>query len=417
MPCPKAGACASCAAANEPDGALSGLRRRCRAGRGSKTASWCCCGEAHATAAPAARHDARPPTAAAATDGDRSCRGATTWSANSAASPPSTTSASRCAAARSSVCSGPNGAGKTTTFRMLCGLLPATGGTLTVAGVDLRRARRVGAAADRLCGAEVLALRPAHGGRESRILRQRLWPARRAASASASTGRWRNSSLARSRGLPSGQLPGGYKQRLAMAAALLHEPEILFLDEPTSGADPLARREFWRRITALAEQGVTVIVTTHFMAEAEYCDRIAIMDSGRMLAQGTPAEIRGPAPTPGRSQPTMEDAFIAVDRGGARRRAPGARPHDRGRPPSPPWPPRRGGCAALIRKEGRQVVRDPSQLRHRRRAAGDADPAVRLRPVAGRQERADRRGAGRRRRRRPARSPPASSSRPISRPA
>ena len=98
--------------------------------------------------------------------------------------------------------------------------------------------------------------------------------------------------------LPSGDLPGGYKQRLAMAAALLHEPEILFLDEPTSGADPLARREFWRRITALAEQGVTVIVTTHFMEEAEYCDRVAIMDAGRVLAQGTPAEIRRRADRP-----------------------------------------------------------------------------------------------------------------------
>ena len=112
--------------------------------------------------------------------------------------------------------------------------------------------------------------------------------------------------------IPSGQLPGGYKQRLAMAAALLHEPETLFLDEPTSGADPLARREFWRRITALAQQGVTVIVTTHFMEEAEYCDRIAIMDSGRVLAQGTPAEIRQqPRPQDGR-EPTMEDAFIAI---------------------------------------------------------------------------------------------------------
>ena len=79
------------------------------------------------------------------------------------------------------------------------------------------------------------------------------------------------------------------------AAALLHEPEILFLDEPTSGADPLARREFWRRITKLSEQGVTVVVTTHFMEEAEYCDRIAIMDAGRVLAQGTPAEIRSHA--------------------------------------------------------------------------------------------------------------------------
>ena len=112
--------------------------------------------------------------------------------------------------------------------------------------------------------------------------------------------------------LPSGQLPGGYKQRLAMAAALIHEPEILFLDEPTSGADPLARREFWRRITALAEQGVTVIVTTHFMEEAEYCDRVVIMDAGQLLARGTPAEIRAHAPETEDREPTMEDAFIAV---------------------------------------------------------------------------------------------------------
>jgi ABC-2 type transport system ATP-binding protein len=112
--------------------------------------------------------------------------------------------------------------------------------------------------------------------------------------------------------LPAGQLPGGYKQRLAMAAALLHEPDILFLDEPTSGADPLARREFWRRITALAEQGVTVIITTHFLEEAEYCDRVVIMDAGRLLAQGTPAEIRTLAPAGSGREPNMEDAFIAV---------------------------------------------------------------------------------------------------------
>ena len=102
-----------------------------------------------------------------------------------------------------------------------------------------------------------------------------------------------------------------------MAAALLHEPEILFLDEPTSGADPLARREFWRRITALAEQGVTVIVTTHFMEEAEYCDRIAILDAGRVLAQGTPAEIRRHARATRDREPTMEDAFIAIVEAGA----------------------------------------------------------------------------------------------------
>jgi ABC-2 type transport system ATP-binding protein len=92
---------------------------------------------------------------------------------------------------------------------------------------------------------------------------------------------------------------------------LVHEPETLFLDEPTSGADPFARREFWRRIVALADQGVTVIVTTHFMEEAEYCDHVAILDAGRVLAQGTPAEIRLHARIEER-EPTMEDAFIAI---------------------------------------------------------------------------------------------------------
>jgi ABC-2 type transport system ATP-binding protein len=112
--------------------------------------------------------------------------------------------------------------------------------------------------------------------------------------------------------LPSAQLPGGFKQRLAMAAALLHRPEILFLDEPTSGADPFARREFWQRITALATNGVTVIVTTHLMAEAEYCDRAAILDKGKVLAQGTPAELRAQAPADAGHKATMEDAFIAI---------------------------------------------------------------------------------------------------------
>jgi ABC-2 type transport system ATP-binding protein len=110
--------------------------------------------------------------------------------------------------------------------------------------------------------------------------------------------------------ITSGHLPGGFKQRLAMAAALLHEPSILFLDEPTSGTDPQARREFWRRITALGEQGVTIIVTTHFMEEAEYCDRVAILDGGSIRAQGTPAELRLHVPK-GRTA-NMENAFIAI---------------------------------------------------------------------------------------------------------
>jgi ABC-2 type transport system ATP-binding protein len=206
---------------------------------------------------------------------------------------------------------GPNGAGKTTTFRMLCGLLPATSGTLQVAGLDLRTARasarqRIGYVAQKfslygqLSVTENLAFFASAYGLRGTRKRDRIdWA-------------MRQFGLRPLMHLPSGQLPGGYKQRLAMAAALLHAPEILFLDEPTSGADPLARREFWRRITGLAEQGVTVVVTTHFMEEAEYCDRIVILDAGRVLAQGTPAEVRRHAPPQEEDEPTMEDAFIAI---------------------------------------------------------------------------------------------------------
>jgi ABC-2 type transport system ATP-binding protein len=206
---------------------------------------------------------------------------------------------------------GPNGAGKTTTFRMLCGLLAATAGTLKVAGADLRHARasarqRIGYVAQKFSLYGQLSVvenleffASAYGLRGDRKRERIDWALQQ----------FELKPLAR---LPSGQLPGGFKQRLAMAAALLHEPETLFLDEPTSGADPLARREFWRRITALADQGVTAIVTTHFMEEAEYCDRVAVMDAGRVLSQGTPAEIRRRArPEPGK-EATMEDAFIAI---------------------------------------------------------------------------------------------------------
>ena len=206
---------------------------------------------------------------------------------------------------------GPNGAGKTTTFRMLCGLLPASAGSLKVAGADLLRAgaearQPIGYVAQKfslygnLTVLENLDFFASAYSLRGRRKRQRIdWALTQF-------------DLKREAKAPAGQLPGGFKQRLAMGAALLHEPEILFLDEPTSGADPLARRAFWRRITALSDQGVTVIVTTHFMPEAEYCDRIAILDSGRILAQGSPGEVRAHAPeTEGRT-PTMEDAFIAI---------------------------------------------------------------------------------------------------------
>ncbi|WP_408598507.1 ATP-binding cassette domain-containing protein [Pseudomonas sp. PLMAX] len=202
---------------------------------------------------------------------------------------------------------GPNGAGKTTTFRMLCGLLPATSGQLQVAGVNLRHARaqaraRIGYVAQKFALYSNLSVREnleffggAYGLRVAALSRRistvleqfELEPSAR-----------------------SGELPAGYKQRLAMATSLLHEPEILFLDEPTSGIDPLARRAFWRTITALAQSGVTIIVTTHFMEEAEYCDRIAIQDAGQMLALGTPLQVREQAGDDHSGD--MNSAFIAI---------------------------------------------------------------------------------------------------------
>jgi ABC-2 type transport system ATP-binding protein len=206
---------------------------------------------------------------------------------------------------------GPNGAGKTTTFRMLCGLIAASSGSLRVLGQDLRLARasarqRIGYVAQKfalygqLSVIENLEFFASAYGLHGKRRRDRLdWALQQF-------------ELEPMRHTPSVQLPGGYRQRLAMAASLLHEPEVLFLDEPTSGADPLARRDFWRRITGLAEQGVTVVVTTHFMEEAEYCDRAVIQDAGRFLAQGTPAEIRQYGIRSDGRRPNMEDAFISI---------------------------------------------------------------------------------------------------------
>ena len=209
---------------------------------------------------------------------------------------------------------GPNGAGKTTTFRMLCGLLPASSGRLEVAGLDLRTARaqaraRVGYVAQKfslygsLSVADNLAFFGGAYGLRGRHLKDRIQVLLSQFGLQASA--------------RSADLTAGYKQRLAMAVGLLHEPDILFLDEPTSGIDPQARRAFWRTITALAQGGVTIVVTTHFMEEAEYCDRIAIQDAGRMLALGTPQEVREQARHGSGSQGlagarSMNDAFIAI---------------------------------------------------------------------------------------------------------
>jgi ABC-2 type transport system ATP-binding protein len=206
---------------------------------------------------------------------------------------------------------GANGAGKTTTFRMLCGLLPASAGRLSVAGVDLRRAPaqargRIGYMSQRFSLYGNLSVRQnlsffarAYGLRGRRVGERLDW----------ALDAFELTDFA---GAESAALPLGYRQRLAMAAALLHEPDILFLDEPTSGVDPLARREFWARINALAEGGVTVLVTTHFMEEADYCDRLVIMTAGRLLALGTPADIKASTARPDEPPPSMEEAFIRL---------------------------------------------------------------------------------------------------------
>jgi ABC-2 type transport system ATP-binding protein len=204
---------------------------------------------------------------------------------------------------------GANGAGKSTTFRMLCGLLPASGGSLRVAGFDLRRAAaiaraRIGYMSQKFSLYENLTV-----GQNVDFFAgvYGLSGARRAARVRSML---EDFELQPFSARLSGELSLGFKQRLAMACALMHEPEILFLDEPTSGVDPIARREFWERIGALARAGVTVMVTTHFMEEAEYCDRLAIMAAGRILALGEPAEIKRRARSQAVPEPSLEDAFV-----------------------------------------------------------------------------------------------------------
>jgi len=208
---------------------------------------------------------------------------------------------------------GANGAGKSTTFRMLCGLLPPSSGTLKVAGADLRHS-----AADARERIGYMSQKFSLYGNLSVIENLRFFSGAYGLKGSQGSMRiqWamEEFQLGGIANLTSSDLSLGYKQRLALACALMHQPEILFLDEPTSGVDPLARREFWARINSLAAQGVTVMVTTHFMEEAEYCDRIAIMAAGEILTLGRPADIKQLARSDKLPHPTMEDAFVELIR-------------------------------------------------------------------------------------------------------
>ncbi len=204
---------------------------------------------------------------------------------------------------------GPNGAGKSTTFKMLCGLLKPTAGEAHVVGYDLRRA--TGAAKHRL---GYMAQKFSLYGLLS--VRQNLEFSAGVYELEGNTRRERIAEMIETFDL--GQwlsatpdaLPLGHKQRLALACALMHRPPVLFLDEPTSGVDPITRREFWTHINGLARKGVTIMVTTHFMDEAEYCDRVAMLSRAKMIALDTPDALKRAAAAAGRPDPTMEDAFI-----------------------------------------------------------------------------------------------------------
>jgi len=183
---------------------------------------------------------------------------------------------------------GPNGSGKTTTIRMLCGLLTPEAGGGTCLGFDLRHEqaaikRRVGYMTQRFSLYEELSIE------ENLDFIARVYgvPQRKRAVSDALAGL----GLSDRAGQLAGTLSGGWKQRLALAACLIHRPELLLLDEPTAGVDPKARREFWDHIHELATQGLTVLVSTHYMDEAERCHRLAYIAAGRLLAQGTAQEI------------------------------------------------------------------------------------------------------------------------------
>ncbi len=187
---------------------------------------------------------------------------------------------------------GSNGAGKSTTIRMLCGLLRPTSGTAMVDGIDVSKnpegiKQRIGYMSQRFSLYELLTVDQnirffggIYGLDSARLAERRQFVIEMAGLAG------REDTVAR-------DLAGGWRQRLALGCAILHEPRILFLDEPTGGVDPLSRRQFWRLIDTLSQQGVTVLVTTHYLDEAERCHRVALIHGGRLAVLGTTTEVKG----------------------------------------------------------------------------------------------------------------------------
>jgi len=186
---------------------------------------------------------------------------------------------------------GPNGAGKSTTIRMLCGLLRPTAGRARVAGFDVSREaeavrQHIGYMSQKFSLYNDLTVA------ENLRLFAGLYSVPRHSVAERIAWALEMANLKGRENLLTATLPGGWKQRLALGCAVLHRPPILFLDEPTSGVDPISRRQFWDLIHGMAEEGVTVFVTTHYMEEAEYCNRLALIFRGRIVALGTPTELK-----------------------------------------------------------------------------------------------------------------------------
>jgi ABC-2 type transport system ATP-binding protein len=204
---------------------------------------------------------------------------------------------------------GPNGAGKSTTFKMMCGLLKPSEGTAEVDGLDLYKAPsaargRLGYMAQKFSLYGDLSVRQNlnfFAGAYGLSGRRRIDAIDRVIAAF---------DLKPHLETNAGALPLGFKQRLALSCAILHEPPVLFLDEPTSGVDPLTRREFWGYINSMVTRGVTIMVTTHFMDEAEYCDRVALIYRGKCIAIDTPEGLQASVKSASLPHPTLEDAFI-----------------------------------------------------------------------------------------------------------
>lgn len=204
---------------------------------------------------------------------------------------------------------GPNGAGKSTTFKMLCGLLRPTLGRALINGIDLQKAP--GAAREQFgYMAQKFSLYGNLSVLQNLTFFSGIYNLKGNKQQIAIEKMIEIFDLKKYLNISADLLPLGYKQRLSLACATMHNPILLFLDEPTSGVDPIMRREFWNHINGLVEKGVTVMVTTHFMDEAEYCDRIALIYKGKIVNMDTPDGLKNKTKTTQNPNPTLEEAFV-----------------------------------------------------------------------------------------------------------